>query len=123
MGWARKYGLGLCPHCGKWVTLHKDRTLVSHGGDRVEGGQGNGMIATCMRQFAVTEIWSGDVTLVMAPVYVDSRKQENWVGTQIAARAGLRYPVDCLVTVVPKGQERPLPFGDCPLVLRRRVRV
>lgn len=38
MGWARKYGLGLCPHCGKWVTLHKDKTMVFHGGYRVEDG-------------------------------------------------------------------------------------
>ena len=79
------------------------------------------MTTTRMRQFAVTEIWSGDVTLVMAPVYVDSHKYENWAGTQIATRAGLRYPVDCIVTVVPKGQERPLPFDSLPLVLRRRV--
>jgi hypothetical protein len=70
-----------------------------------------------VRQFAVTHTATGLVTLV---------NHLSWdAGGDIAAaasKAGHRYPVDCEVRRVPRGEETPLPFGEIPLILRKRSR-
>lgn len=69
-----------------------------------------------MRQFRVTHVASGIVTLVNAC----GDPRSGWVRTKAAMQAGLRFPADCTVRVVPVGQEVPLPFDEVPLQVRSR---
>ena len=64
---------------------------------------------TPLRQYVVTHRETGQVTFVIGRYGHDYR--------QTALRAGLRYPVDCDVNLVPEREERPLPFDTLPLVL------
>jgi hypothetical protein len=60
------------------------------------------------RQWEVTHIVTGEVTLV------------NASSTERAARrCGYYWPADCYVRVVPIGYESDLPFDEVPLIVRR----
>jgi hypothetical protein len=78
-------------------------------------------VTTRVRQFAVKHLETGLVTLVNYKEWQQPDGRFRAGTIQAARLAGHRYPVDCDVTLVPLGDERPLPFDDCPLVLRRRA--
>ena len=68
------------------------------------------------RQFEVVHTATGTVTRVVAPIYGRITGSSQVLAS---IKAGHRYPADCTVRVVPRGQEIPLPFDCIPLVLRR----
>lgn len=70
------------------------------------------MSTTRMRQFVVTDRATGIVTLVNAEEYLTVRGVYN---------GGLRCGVGADVSVVPFGDEIPLPFDCLPLQIRRRT--
>jgi hypothetical protein len=77
-------------------------------------------MTTRVRQFAVKHLETGLVTLVNYREWRMADGRFRCDPTQPARLAGHRYPVDCDVTLVPMGDERPLPWGEIPMVLRRK---
>ncbi len=76
------------------------------------------MTDTRIKQFAVFEHQTGLETRANGRQYMGGH---GFAGGfhQAACRAGYHYPFDCDVTVVPTGEEIPLPFDEIPLILRR----
>lgn len=73
------------------------------------------------RQFIVTHLKSGEVTIVSVDLRKWGRGESQPSPEAISRSLGYRYPADCTVRVLKERDEFDLPFDEIPLIIKRGV--